>query len=112
VVDLARDEELIGYLPLPAEAASAIFQVVSRRVEHGSIIVTSNRGIASWGEIFSDSMMAAAIRDRFLYRATLLSITGNSSRMRAHRERLQQLREGWERPSRGRLRGLGGGGFR
>jgi len=84
----------LGYLPLPAEAASAIFQVVSRRVEHGSIIVTTNRSIASWGEIFSDSMMAAAILDRFLYRATLLSITGDSYRMRAHRERLQQLREG------------------
>jgi DNA replication protein DnaC len=39
----------LGSLPLPAEAASAIFQAVSRRVEHGSIIVTSNRGIASRG---------------------------------------------------------------
>jgi hypothetical protein len=84
----------LGYLPLPAEAASAIFQVVSRRVEHGSIIVTTNRGIASWGEIFSDSMMAAAILDRFLFKATLLSITGDSYRMRAHRARLDQLREG------------------
>jgi len=52
------------------------------------------RSIASWGEIFSDSMMAAAILDRFLYRATLLAITGDSYRMRAHRERLNQLREG------------------
>ncbi len=84
----------LGYLPLPAEGASAIFQVVSRRAEHGSIIVTTNRSIASWGEIFSDSMMAAAILDRFLYRATLLSITGDSYRMRAHRERIHQLREG------------------
>lgn len=84
----------LGYLPLPEEAASAIFQVVSRRVEHGSIIVTTNRSIASWGEIFSDSMMAAAILDRFLYRATLLSINGDSYRMRAHRERLAQLRAG------------------
>jgi DNA replication protein DnaC len=56
--------------------------------------VTTNRNIASWGEIFSDPMMAAAILDRFLYRATLLAINGDSYRMRAHRERLQQLREG------------------
>ncbi len=56
--------------------------------------MTTNRGIASWGEIFSDSMMAAAILDRFLYGATLVAITGDSYRMRAHRERLQQLREG------------------
>jgi len=84
----------LGYLPLPAEGAAAIFQVVSRRAEQGSMIATTNRGIASWGEIFDDSMMAAAILDRFLYRATLLAINGDSYRMRAHRERLQQLREG------------------
>ncbi len=84
----------LGYLPLQAEAASAIFQVVSRRSEQGSMIVTTNRSIASWGEIFDDQMMAAAILDRFLFKATLLAITGDSYRMRAHRERLQQLREG------------------
>ena len=84
----------LGYLPLPAEGAAAIFQVVSRRAEQGSMIVTTNRSIASWGEIFTDSMMAAAILDRFLFRATLLAINGDSYRMRAHRERLQQLREG------------------
>jgi DNA replication protein DnaC len=88
----------LGYLPLPAEGASAIFQVVSRRAEQGSMIVTTNRSIASWGEIFSDSMMAAAILDRFLFRATLLPITGDSYRMRAHRERLAQLRAGLETP--------------
>jgi hypothetical protein len=58
------------------------------------MIVTTNRSIASWGEIFSDQMMAAAILDRFLYRATLLAINGDSYRMRAHRERLAQLRAG------------------
>lgn len=84
----------LGYLPLPAEGAAAIFQVVSRRAEQGSMIVTTNRSIASWGEIFTDSMMAAAILDRFLFRATLLAINGESYRMRAHRERLEQLREG------------------
>jgi DNA replication protein DnaC len=82
----------LGYLPLPAEGASAIFQVVSRRAEQGSMIVTTNRSIASWGEIFSDQMMAAAILDRFLHRATLLAINGDSYRMRAHRERLAELR--------------------
>jgi DNA replication protein DnaC len=84
----------LGYLPLPAEGAAAIFQVVSRRAESGAMIVTSNRSIASWGEIFSDSMMAAAILDRFLFRATLLSINGDSYRMRAHRDRLAMLRAG------------------
>lgn len=88
----------LGYLPLPAEGAAAIFQVVSRRAEQGSMIVTTNRSIASWGEVFSDSMMAAAILDRFLFRATLLAITGDSYRMRAHRERLKMLRAGIAAP--------------
>lgn len=82
----------LGYLPLPAEGASAIFQVVSRRAEQGSMIVATNRSISSWGEIFSDQMMAAAILDRFLHRATMLAINGDPYRMRAHRERLAELR--------------------
>src|ERR1700678_90474 len=41
-----------GYLPTPPQAASPLFQVVGRRYEHGSIILTPNRGIADWGQIF------------------------------------------------------------
>jgi DNA replication protein DnaC len=84
----------LGYLPMPGEAASHLFQVISRRYEHGSIILTTNRGIASWGEIFEDTTVAAAILDRLLHHATVLQIDGDSYRMRAHRARLAQLRAG------------------
>lgn len=85
----------LGYLPLPAEASSSIFQVISRRAEIGSsTIITTNRGITSWGEIFDDQMVAAAILDRFLHRATVVQIDGDSYRMRAHRERAEMLRKG------------------
>jgi len=84
----------LGYLPMPGEAASHLFQVISRRYEHGSIILTTNRGIASWGEIFEDTTVAAAILDRLLHHATVLQIDGDSYRMRGHRARLQQLRRG------------------
>jgi DNA replication protein DnaC len=84
----------LGYLPLAAEAASHLFHVVSRRYEHGSIILTTNRGIASWGEIFDDTTVAAAILDRLLHHATVLTINGPSYRMRRHRERLESLRDG------------------
>ncbi len=85
----------LGYLPIPAEAAAHIFQVISRRAEIGSsTIITTNRWITEWGEIFSDTMMAAAILDRFLHRATVLNIDGDSYRMRAHRDRIEQLRKG------------------
>jgi DNA replication protein DnaC len=82
----------LGYLPMPAEAASHFFQVVSRRYEHGSIVLTTNRHIADWGQIFDDTTVAAAILDRLLHHATVLSINGDSYRMRAHRDAINTLR--------------------
>jgi DNA replication protein DnaC len=91
----------LGYLPMPGEAAAHLFQVISRRYEHGSIILTTNRGIAEWGEIFEDSTVAVAILDRLLHHATVLQIDGESYRMRGHRARIAQLRAGLNRPSEG-----------
>jgi len=82
----------LGYLPMPGEAASHLFQVISRRYEHGSIVLTTNRGIADWGQIFEDTTVAAAILDRLLHHATALSITGDSYRMRRHRDAINALR--------------------
>jgi DNA replication protein DnaC len=55
--------------------------------------LTTNRGIAEWGEIFEDTTVAAAVLDRLLHHCTVVSIEGESYRMRGHRERLGQLRE-------------------
>jgi DNA replication protein DnaC len=88
----------LGYLPMPGEAASHLFQVITRRYEHGSIILTTNRGIADWGEIFEDTTVAVAILDRLLHHATVLQIDGESYRMRGHRARLKQLRAGLNQP--------------
>jgi DNA replication protein DnaC len=82
----------LGYLPMPGDAASHLFQVISRRYEHGSIVLTTNRGIADWGHIFEDTTVAAAILDRLLHHATVLSITGDSYRMRRHRDTIAALR--------------------
>ena len=43
----------LGYLPMPSEDAAALFQVISRRYQKGSVILTTNRNVASWGDIFS-----------------------------------------------------------
>jgi DNA replication protein DnaC len=51
----------VGYLPLPGEAAAALFQVVSQRYLRGSIALTTNLGIASWGKVFNDDPMVAAV---------------------------------------------------
>src|SRR5207237_1255136 len=80
-----------------------LFQVVSRRYEHGSIILTTNRGIASWGEIFDDQTVATAILDRLLHHGTVLAINGPSYRMRRHQARVDQLRAGLQAPENRRL---------
>jgi len=82
----------LGYLPMVGEADSHLFQVISRRYLHGTVILTTNRGIAEWGTIFEDTTVAVAILDRLLHHATVLQIDGDSYRMRGHRARLQRLR--------------------
>ena len=83
----------VGYLPLPAEAAAALFQVVSQRYLKGSIALTTNLGIASWGKVFNDDpMIASAMLDRLLHRSVVLNIDGDSYRMRTHRARAEAIR--------------------
>ncbi len=83
----------VGYLPLPAEAAAALFQVVSQRYLKGSIALTTNLGIASWGKVFNDDpMVAGAMLDRLLHRSVVISIDGDSYRMRSHRARAEATR--------------------
>ena len=82
----------LGYLPLPAEAASALFQVVSQRYLKTSIILTSNRGVGSWGEVLGDTTVAAALLDRLLHRSVVLNLDGDSYRLREHHARNETLR--------------------
>jgi DNA replication protein DnaC len=73
----------IGFLPLDAHQANLFFQVVSRRYEHGSIILTSNKSYAEWAEVFSgDAVIAAAILDRLLHHSTTITIKGESYRLK------------------------------
>jgi DNA replication protein DnaC len=83
----------LGYLPLPAEAASALFQVVSQRYLKTSIVITTNRGVAGWGEILGDTTtVAAAMLDRLLHRSVVLNLDGDSYRLRDHHARTDVLR--------------------
>ncbi len=89
----------VGYLPMPAEAAAALFQVISQRYLKGSIVLTTNLGIASWGKVFADDqMVAAAMLDRLLHRSVVLNIDGDSYRMRSHRARAEATRKALGRP--------------
>jgi DNA replication protein DnaC len=83
----------LGYLPLPGEAASALFQVVSQRYGKTSIVLTTNRGVASWGEVLGDTTVAAAMLDRLLHRSVVLNLDGDSYRLRHHHARADTLRQ-------------------
>ena len=76
----------IGYLPVTRSGAILFFQLVNRRYEHASTVVTSNKGFEQWGEILHDEVMAAALLDRLLHRCHIVNIRGNSYRMRRHME--------------------------
>jgi DNA replication protein DnaC len=77
---------LIGYLPISRTGAMLFFQVISRRYEHASTMLTSNKGFEEWGEIFGDEVMAAAVIDRLVHHCHIVNIRGNSYRMRQHGE--------------------------
>ncbi len=83
----------LGYLPLPGEAASALFQDVSQRYLKTSIVLTTNRGVASWGEALGDPTdAAAAMLDRLLHRSFVLNLDGDSYRLRDHHAENEALR--------------------
>lgn len=67
-------------------------QLINRRYERASTVLTSNKGFEEWGEILGDEVMAAALIDRLLHHCHIVNIRGNSYRMRHHTELSQSLR--------------------
>ncbi len=72
----------IGYIPFDPEAANLLFSLVSNRYERASLIVTSNKPFSAWGEIFGDDMAATAMIDRLIHHSEILSLKGDSYRLR------------------------------
>jgi len=81
---LVLDE--IGYLGLDQFGATCLFQLVSDRYEHGSMILTSNKSYGDWGSIFQDNVIASAILDRLLHHSTTINIKGESYRLKDKRK--------------------------
>ncbi len=71
-----------GYIPFDPQAANLMFMLVSRRYERASLIVTSNKPFGAWGEIFGDEVTAAAMIDRLVHHAEILSLKGDSYRLK------------------------------
>jgi DNA replication protein DnaC len=75
----------LGYLPFEPSAAHLFFQLVSRRYERGSLLLTSNRSVGEWGTVFGDPVVATAILDRLLHHSQVITIRGDSYRLREKR---------------------------
>lgn len=75
----------LGYLPFDPKTSHLFFQLVSRRYERGSILITSNRSISEWGEVFGDAVVATAILDRLLHHSHVVTIRGDSYRLKEKR---------------------------
>lgn len=71
----------IGYLPFDQKGADLFFQVVSKRHEKSSIILTTNRPFKDWGEVFHDRILAGALIDRLGDHAEIINISGESYRV-------------------------------
>ena len=70
----------VGFLPLDSESANLLFQLVARRYEKNSTIVTTNKPLSKWAETFGDPVITNAILDRLLHHSQIINIVGRSYR--------------------------------
>ena len=70
------------------QGANLFFQLIAKRYEKHSTIITTNQTFNKWGEVFSDNVLANAILDRLLHHSTVINIRGNSYRIK---DKLQHL---------------------
>ena len=80
IIRFALDE--LGYLPLDAEGARLLFQVISAAYERQSVVFTTNLEFSMWGSVFGDDQMAAAVIDRVVHHGRLVQFRGESWRVR------------------------------
>lgn len=72
----------IGYLPIEADEANLLFQLINKRYEKNTTIITTNITFDKWGKLFKDATIASAILDRLLHHSIIINISGNSYRIK------------------------------
>jgi DNA replication protein DnaC len=76
----------LGYLSYDTRHADLLFEVVSRRYEHKSILITTNKPFAEWGEVFPNATTVVTIVDRLVHRCELVALDGDSYRLKESKE--------------------------
>lgn len=84
---LAIDE--VGYLSYGNRHADLLFEIVSRRYEQKSTLVTTNRPFSEWGQVFPNAPCVISLIDRLIHHAEILAIEGQSYRLKEARERAE-----------------------
>lgn len=79
----------VGFLPLDIESSNLFFQLIAKRYEKNSTIITTNKPLSKWGEIFGDSVLANAILDRLLHHSHIINIVGRSYRTKDKIENME-----------------------
>jgi DNA replication protein DnaC len=72
----------IGYLPIDKQGANLLFQLIAKRYEKNSTIITTNQAFSKWGEVFSDAVIANALLDRLIHHSHIIKIKGPSYRIK------------------------------
>jgi len=75
----------LGYMPIDQDSANMFFQLIAKRYEKNSTIITTNMHFSRWGDVFGSSMLANAVLDRLLHHSTVISIKGPSYRLKDKR---------------------------
>lgn len=87
--DLLIIDEL-GFKKIPQHSADDYFEIISRRYEHGSVIITTNKPFEQWGDIFADNILASAILDRIVHYSSIIKVNGPSYRQKNLKKNTQE----------------------
>jgi DNA replication protein DnaC len=87
-----------GLQSISPQAAQDLYEIITERYEHSSMIITSNRAFEEWGEIFANDLLASAALDRLTHHAHTLVIRGDSFRQRSRRKEFASNKSTFETP--------------
>ena len=83
----------VGYLSYSNRHADLLFEIISRRYQEKSTLVTTNKPFAEWGEIFPNASCVVSLIDRLVHRSEIVSIDAESFRLKEAKEQSQKRKE-------------------
>lgn len=83
----------VGYLSYSNRHADLLFEIISRRYEEKSVLITTNRPFSEWGEVFPNAACVVSLVDRLVHNAEIIQIKGDSYRLKEAKERAEQRKQ-------------------